>query len=81
MSDAKNYMESLPKDDPTVLSTKPEDLGTKVDDMKALKDNAHKKLREAQSAWHQYWTACEVGSERIRGAETYDCLMRATRGG
>ncbi len=67
MSDGRNYMESLP-------STKAED------DLKALKDTAFLKLREAQQAWHQYWTACEVGQDRIRGSEVYDRLMRATRG-
>lgn len=66
MSDGKNYMENLP-------SNKQEE------ELKALKQVAHDKLREAQQAWHQYWTACEVGQDRIRGAEVYDNLMRATR--
>lgn len=64
MSDAQDYLENLPKEEPSLSD---------------LKNTAHQKLRDAQKAWHDYWTACEVGPDRTRGAEVYTELMQVIR--
>ena len=40
---------------------------------------AHKKLREAESAWYKYFGECEVGPERAYASDVYERIRQATR--
>ncbi len=48
-------------------------------ELAAMRVEMLKKLRETQTAAHQYFCACELGSEREQAGELYDRLMNVTR--
>ena len=45
----------------------------------AARKLAHAKLREATTAWYEYFGMCEVGPERERAADVYNNVRTATR--
>jgi hypothetical protein len=47
--------------------------------IKALRDDAMAKLREAERAMYAYWTECDVGPEREWGANMYEIVRTAPR--
>lgn len=47
--------------------------------IKALRDEAMTKLREAEKALYAYWTEVDVGPERTWGANMYEIVRTAPR--
>lgn len=47
--------------------------------IKALREEALAKLREAEIVLYTYWTECEVGDERTWGANLYEIVRTAPR--
>lgn len=47
--------------------------------IKALRDEAMAKLREAKKALYAYWTEVDVGPEREWGANMYEIVRTAPR--
>ena len=40
---------------------------------------AHEKLSEAEKAWYEYFSMCEVGTDRERASQVYENVRTASR--
>jgi len=47
--------------------------------VKALREDALAKLKDAEHALHAYWTSCEIGDEREWGANLFEIVRTAPR--
>lgn len=54
-------------------------MATKEQQINSARRIAFEKLQDAEKAWHEYFTLCDIGPERTNAAEVFENVRTAAR--